>query len=134
MSTLRLSEWENSSRAGQGCTADWKSLLEHQKKFPKTRQSAENHLTGRFYCTSLICGGSLQCFLRDMMRSLLKGFKSSCWWSHINLKAAVSKEEPVTRNSWAGRWRCQGLVMLIPCRNLTWKAMNHADTQMTTVS
>lgn len=42
--------------------------------------------------------------------------ESCCQWIHITLKAAVSKEEPVNPNSWAGSWGCNGLVMLIPCK------------------
>lgn len=42
--------------------------------------------------------------------------ESSCQGIHISLKAAVSKEEPVTPNSQPGSWGCHRLVVLIPCR------------------
>lgn len=86
------------------------------RKNLQNQESANSYRLAGFTALFWFCGRSPQCFHRDMMGVSIGGsLGESCrQWIHITLKAAVSKEEPVNPNSWAGSWGCHGL--LIPCK------------------
>lgn len=88
------------------------------RKNLQNQRSVNRYRVAGFTALSWFYGRSPQCFLRYMMGVSIGSSlgESCCQWIHITLKAAVSKEEPVKPNSWAGSWGCHGLVMVIPCK------------------